>query len=332
MDPLKFLHDNMIVVVLFFILVGGIIGLYYRDTLVSLKFTLPLALFLMLLKPMVYMDIKKAFTKVTKTKIQYLLLLTLFYLVIFPLLTLILMKLLLAAFPNVNVNIIAAIVILGLSPMASSAPAFVGIANGRVQLALVGVIWTFFLSLFVIPLYSSWFLNSVVRVPVGILLKSIGLYIILPLVIGQAIKYGVIAFNGERGLRALKRPLSYLSLLGLYWMVIEVFGINSKILLGMSWSMLGVLLLLYIYHIIRFGLAYFSGKWIGMPLDRRISLLYSASVNMTLSTALSIGIFGTIAGVGTILGGPLSEMVLMVLLASFMSKMAEKGESEKEAS
>ncbi len=323
MDVLKFLHENEIYVVLSLIFVGGLLGLYFHSVFVSLKFTLPFALFLMLLKPMVYMDVKKAFTNVTETKVKYLALVTLFYIFLFPLLTYGLMKLIVALFPALDNRIVAAIVILGLSPIASSAPAFVGMAKGRVQLALVGVIWTFLLSVFVVPFYGHALLNSVIHVPTQLLLNSILWYVIVPLAVGQTIKYLTLWWKGEDGLNALKRPLSYLSLLGLYWMVLEVFGINSKALLSIPGQMLGVLVLMYIYHIVRFATAYYAGKFFRMPMDRIVSLVYSASVNMTMSTAISIATFGTIAGVGTILGGPLSEMVLMVLMVGLLAKKVD---------
>jgi len=68
------------------------LGKYYHSLFVSLKAILPLALFLMLYKPMVYLDIGKAFTKITGIKKKYLLILTVFYVLIFPLSAYLLMK------------------------------------------------------------------------------------------------------------------------------------------------------------------------------------------------------------------------------------------------
>ncbi len=320
MGLIKFLHDKMIYIVFLLILVSGYLGFYWREAFLALKFTLPIALFLMLLKPMVYMDLKKAFTKMTSTKFKYLVLVTAFYVAVFPLLTYGFMRLILAVFPGLDSRIVAAIVIMGLSPIASSAPAFVGMAGGRVQLALVGVIWTFLLSIAVIPFYGHWMLNSVIHVPVNMLLYSILWYVIVPLAAGQAIKYLALWARGQAGLDSLRDPLSLLSLLGLYWMVVEVFGINSHAVVMMSLEIAGLVALMYVYHLTRFGLAYYSGRAAGMPLDRVVSLVYSSSVNMTMSTAIAISAFGTLAGVGTILAGPFSEMILMILFVRVFQK------------
>lgn len=318
MDALKLMQKYMIHFVFLLFLISGFLGLYYRSAFVSLKFTLPIALFAMLLKPMVYMDIKKAFTTINSIKLKYLVYLTLFYTIVFPLLTYGLMKLIIFVAPGLDSRIIAAIVILGLSPIASSAPAFVGLANGKVQLTLVGVIWTFILSIFIIPFYAHWMLNSIIRVPVKILLNSIFWYVITPLAVGQAIKYIALKTSGNQGLEKLKRPLSYLSLIGLYWMVIEIFGINSRAIMMMSYQIVELIVIMYVYHIARFAIAYYAGKLSKMPMDRIVSLVYSSSINMTLSTAISIGTFGTMAGVGTIVGGPFSEMILMILLLKML--------------
>ncbi len=198
------LHKYMIHIVFFLILISGYLGLYYHNFFVSLKWSLPIAFFFMLLKPMVFMNIKKAFTEINPVKTKYLVTVTILHVGLFPLLTYLFMKSVYFLFPNLDSRIIAALVIMGLSPIASSAPAFVGISEGKVQLTLVGLIWTFLLSLIVIPFYSYFMLNSIISVPIMLLFNSILWYIIIPLIIGQSIKYIVYYFQGGSGLESLK--------------------------------------------------------------------------------------------------------------------------------
>ena len=140
---IQFLHKNMIWAVLVLMLVSIALGNYYHEFFVSLKAVLPVALFLMLYKPMTYLDIGKAFTKRTDIKTKYLAVVTFFYIVLFPVTAYLLVKLFLFLMPSINPAMLAGLVILSLSPIATSAPAFVGMANGKVQLTLVGVIYTF---------------------------------------------------------------------------------------------------------------------------------------------------------------------------------------------
>ena len=300
------------------------LGKYYHDFFVSLKTILPLALFLMLYKPMVYLDIAKAFTKMTDIKRKYLITLTIFYVIVFPLSAYLLMKSFLLVLPQIDPNLVAGIVILALSPIASSAPAFVGMCKGKVQLAVVGVIYTFFLSLIVIPLGSKFILNQTVKVPLLSLFKSLVIYVVLPLIIGQVTKYIVIKYKGKKALENLKTPLEALVLTGLFLMVLIIFGINGTIIINQPQMILYGLIMMNIYFLFRWGLAYITGNLLKIPLEQNIALTYSSTYNMSIATAIGIATFGPMAGVGTVLGGPFAEMIQMILLVKFFEYIRKR--------
>ncbi len=318
------IQKNLIGVVFILMIFSVVLGKYYHNFFVSLKAILPLALFLMLYKPMVYLDIGKAFTKQTKIKTKYLLSLTIFYVIIAPLTAFLLMKAMLLLLPNADPRLIAGVVILALSPMASSVPAFVGMAKGKVQLAIVGVIYTFFLSLVVIPLGSKLLLEQVVHVPIALLLKSLVTYIIVPLIIGQATKYIVIKSKGKHALEKLKTPLEALVLTGLFIMIIIIFGINGKMIIKEPQIILYGALIMNVYFFLRWGLAYLMGKLLKFPLEQNIALTYSSTYNMSISTAIGIATFGPMAAVGTVIGGPFAEMIQMILLVKFFEYVAKR--------
>ena len=321
---INFLNKNMIWEVFTLMIFSVVLGRYYHNFFVSLKIFLPLALFLMLYKPMTYLKINEAFTKISDIKKKYLLLLTIFYIVVFPLTAFLLMKFILLVLPKVNHNLIAGVVLLALSPIASSAPAFVGMSKGKVQLTLVGVIYTFILSLFVLPIGSKLILEQVVKVPIMALLKSLVIYIIIPLIIGQLTKYIILKYKGEQTLKKLKTPLEALVLAGLFSMVIIIFGINGMIITKEPQIILYGTLIMNAYFLLRWGLTYITGKFLRFPLEQNISLTYSSTNNMTISTAIGIATFGPMAAVGTVIGGPFSEMIQMILLVKFFNYLRNK--------
>ncbi len=313
MDVVKFLKEKMVYIVFTLMFVASYAGIQHRDVFVSLKWTLPIALFMMLFQPMVYMDIKKAFTKGTDVKKKYLFLVTLFYTVLFPALTYGLMRLWLLLMPGTDPRLLAGIVLISLSPLPSSAPAFTQIAGGKFQLTLIGVVWTFVLSLAIMPVYAKLILHTVIEVPMMILLKSLVLYIITPLVVGQLTRYAVLRLKGADALMSLKKPLVGLSLIGMYWMVTVVFGINGEMIAENPKIILIGAVIMNIYFLLRMGIAYLTGESLGFPFEQNVSLVYSTGSNMTLATAIAIGTFGPLAAVGTALGGPFSDMLLMIL-------------------
>ena len=320
----EFLHKNLILVVFVLMVFSIGLGVYYHNFFMSLKAILPLALFLMLYKPMVYLKLKEAFTKKTDIKIKYLLTLTVFYIVVFPISAYFLMKLLFLVLPNVDPNLVAGVVILALSPIASAAPAFVGMCKGKVQLVLVGTIYTFFLSLFVVLIGSKLILEHVVNVPIMTLLESLATYAIVPLIIGQLTKYTILKYKGKEMLEELKVPLDILTFIGLFTMVFIIFGINGVKIIKEPQNILYGVIILNLYILFRFGLAYIVGYFLKFPLEQRIALTYSATYNMTIATAIGIATFGPMAAVGTVIGGPFAEMIQMILLVKFFEYIQKK--------
>ncbi|WP_245612380.1 arsenic resistance protein [Palaeococcus ferrophilus] len=324
MDVVEFIKEKMVYIVFTLIFASTYAGVYHRALFLSLKGTLPVALFMMLFQPMVFMDIRKAFTTRTEVKTKYLILLTLFYLAVFPALTWLLLKFWLAVMPGTDPRLLAGVVLISLAPLPSSAPAFTNLAGGKFQLTLVGVIWTFLLSLFVMPVYAKLILHAVIQVPVGVLLKSLVLYIITPLIVGQLTKYAVLRWKGVDALMSLKKPLVGISLLGMYWMVVVVFGINGKMIVERPELILVGAIIMNVYFLLRAAVAYFSGKALAFPFEQKVSFVYSTGSNMTLATAIAIGTFGPMAAVGTALGGPFSDMLLMILFVRLFSWMGKR--------
>ena len=324
MDVVKFLKEKMVYIVFTLMFVASYAGIQHRDVFVSLKWTLPIALFLMLFQPMVFLDLKKAFTKSTDVKKKYLFLVTLFYTLVFPALTYGLVKLWLLLMPWSDPRLLAGVVLISLAPLPSSAPAFTQLAGGKFQLTLIGVVWTFVLSLAIMPVYAKLILKTVIEVPTWVLLKSLVLYVITPLVIGQLTKYAVLRWKGVDALMSLKKPLVGLSLIGMYWMVTVVFGINGKMIAEKPEIIAVGAIIMNFYFLLRMGIAYFTGKSLGFPFEQNVSLVYSTGSNMTLATAIAIGTFGSLAAVGTALGGPFSDMLLMILFVRVFDALKKR--------
>ncbi len=320
----QLLEKNMILAVLVTMLISIFLGVKHHSFFISLKAVLPIALFLMLYKPMTYLKLKEAFTKMTALKKKYLVTLTILYTIVFPISAYLLMKVMLWAIPNADPRMIAGVVLLALSPVASSAPAFTGMAGGKVQLTLIGVIYTFFLSFAVIPLGSKLILEHVVRVPVAELLKSLIIYVIIPLIIGQATKYVALHIGGEDGLKRLKEPLEILVLIGMFTMVFIVFGINATVILKNPAMIIVGVLIMNIYSFLRVLTAYAIGKALKLPTEHNIALTYSATNNMTTATAIGIATFGSLAAVGTVMGGPFAEMIQMILMVKVFDYIRSK--------
>lgn len=325
---LKILKDYMIYIVAVLAFISILMGMKNPGFFKPLKATLPVALFAMLYPMMIGINLKSMFLKRTREKTIYLVLLNIFYLVVFPLLTLLLMKLFLAI--GVDSKFLAGVVLISLAPIPSSAAAFTGLANGKVQLTIIGVTWTFILAIFVMPIYSKLMLNAVIKVPIWSMVMSLVIYIFIPLILAQLTKYFIVKKSGEDKLKDLKPLFSLISLLGTYWMVFVVFGLNGKLIAKDPVLILVSALIMNGYFLLRFAIAYFTGAISKLPIPQRISLFYSSGTNMTIATAIAIYTFGPLAAVGVAMGGTFSDMILMILFVRLFEKLTERA-SVKEA-
>lgn len=75
------------------------------------------------------------------------------------------------------------------------------------------------------------------------------------------------------------------------------------------------------YFFIRIGIAYTVGKALKFLTEQNISLVYSTGSKMTIATAIAISTFGPLAAVGTALGGPFSDMIIMMLFVRIFQKI-----------
>ena len=107
-------------------------------------------------------------------------------------------------------------------------------------------------------------------------------------------------------------------------MVFIIFGINGIVITKEPQIILYGVMIMNIYFLLRWGLAYVTGLLLKFPLEQNIAFTYSSSYNMTIATAIGIATFGPMAAVGTVIGGPFAEMIQMILLVKFFERVREK--------
>jgi len=237
--------------------------------------------------------------------------------IISPLLIYLLLKL----FPMKNPAFTAGIVVIAVAPMAGSSAAFTGLVDGNVPLVLLGTTLTLLISIITIPLYTKILIGKIIYVPVTKLVYSIALYVIFPLILGQFTRYLWIKFKGEGHFKTHKEILPSISMIGMYWMVIIVFGLEGSIVLSHPAMTVKAILLMLIFYIVLFVLSLFLGKIMKFSYPDAAALYYSICKNMSISTALAIASFGPIGGIGAAMGGPFTDMPLMIISVKFLPKL-----------
>ena len=136
-----------------------------------------------------------------------------------------------------------------LVPGASTSIAYTGLADGSIEVATVTLAANFIAIPFTLPFFMKILASSYhVPLPLGMMLKSILIVLILPMILGVITRDIIIRAKGEEGLIRLKPVLSIIAMLALFFIVALIFFMKAKMLLT-KWKMLialGVITLLYI--------------------------------------------------------------------------------------
>ena len=321
----NFLEKHMLSLTLSLIVINTLLGVYFHSVYHFLKPTLPLALFVMLYPMMIGPDFRRLenFGQNGKYVWSNLLL----NLIISPLL----IYLLLQFIPINNPAFLAGMVIIAVAPMAGSGAAFTGLAGGSVPLVLLGTTLTLLISIVSVPFYTKLLVGRMIYVPVSKLIYSISVYVVIPLILGQLTRYWWIHRKGEDHFKAHKKILPGISMIGMYWMVVMVFGLEGAIILKHPELALKAILVMLIFYVVLFVLSLIIAHVWKFRYPDAAALYYSICKNMSISTALAISSFGPIGGIGAAMGGPFTDMPLMILSVRFLPRIKSwfKPESEE---
>ncbi len=322
---LELLKKRMLEIIVAEIIVCTIAGWLNHGLFMALKASLPAAIFAMIFQPMYALDVSALRRRGLAARLKFLALVLLMYCVVFPAATYLLIVAWRLALPPTTYIILVGAVLVALAPVAMPAPAFVSMCGGDVELSVLSILVTFFASFIVMPGYALLLLHRVVRVPAALLLKSLAMYIVAPFIIGQVLRLLVLhrAGGGVVGLEAyerVNRVLAAASLIGLYWLVGVVFGVSAPILLRNIVLTVAGVAILYVYFGSRFLIAGILGRASGLERRARIALVYAATGNGALGTAIALATFGPAATTGAVLAGPLVLITLMILAARLLSR------------
>ncbi len=164
---------------------------------------------------------------------------------------------------------------------------------------------------------------SSITVPWETLLLSVALYIVVPVIVAQVIRRGVLASGGETALQRLLKTLQPLSLLALLTTLVLLFAFQGTQIIAqpMVIALLAVPILIQVYF--NSGLAYLLNRWSGeQHCVAGPSALIGASNFFELAVAAAISLFGLNSGaalatvVGVLIEVPVMLSVVKIVNAS----------------
>ncbi len=282
----KNLSQNMIFYTLIVIVLGVISGHYFNLKFLS-SFIIPIV-FLMIFPMMVNLSLSslKKIKGSTKPLIEAMIL-NFIYAPLF-------MWFLTSIFIS-DPKIKLALMLLSIAPASSMGLGYIGLAEGHMLSGAIIVAFAFLASIFIYPLAGHYLaLGANIPVPLSLILKNLLVILILPLVLGVAVREYIERRHGKEKFLRIKPYFSTITLVFLYILIFIIFASKADLILK---NYMDIILLLPVailfYGITVLFTLLINKKLFSFEYGHHQSVVFtSVSKNIALTIAILVSVFG----------------------------------------
>lgn len=166
--------------------------------------------------------------------------------------------------------------------------------------------------------------SMVINISIGVVAKSVLIYLGIPFMLGILIRQLSISLKGLTWFEDQVIPkISPLTLIALLFTIVVMFSLKGDNIIKLPFDVLRIAVPLLIYFALMFVIGFFVTQWAGAPYDQKAAVAFTAAGNnFELAIAVAIGVFGLNsdqAFTGVI--GPLVEVPALILLVQLAKRL-----------
>jgi len=166
--------------------------------------------------------------------------------------------------------------------------------------------------------------SMVIDISIGMVAKSVLIYLGIPFLLGILIRQLSISYRGLKWFEDQVVPkISPLTLIALLFTIVVMFSLKGDNIIKLPLDVLRIAVPLLIYFALMFVIGFFVTQWAGAPYDQKAAVAFTAAGNnFELAIAVAIGVFGLNsdqAFTGVI--GPMVEVPALILLVQLAKRL-----------
>ena len=304
----QIINKHLIKFLIIIIAIGIAAGYYYPELGTALQPFTPLALFVMLYPMMIGMKIEEVANAAKQWKLLSVAMI--FNYVVSPLLGGMLAALFLSSHPEFAVGLILTSIV----PCGGMVVAWTGFSRGNTALAVVITGLSLLAGIVLIPAWTTVLAGKYVGVPFISMLKTIVLVIVIPLILGNLTRRGLLKKCGEEKFSQLKGIFPAVSALGMYSVFFISMTAEARHIVNHP-EYLGVMALpLALLYVFVLTLPVVYARITGMDYGNMVALTFGVGAkNITIALALAMIFFGPL----TVMILAMKPLVQVIFVAGF---------------